>query len=175
MNTNNEQNIYWSLLTQKEWRIYVAATSNNLLFVGSQNQSFEELSDWVKKKYPKRTLVENKELLNPYLDEIIEYLEGKRTQFTFSIDYKGTPFQLSVWNALNDIPYGQTKTYSDIANYINKPSAVRAVGIAIGANPALLAIPCHRVVGKNGTLTGYRGGLEMKKKLLELENSSLKK
>jgi len=74
-----------------------------------------------------------------------------------------------VWKALNEIPYGQTKTYSDIAHSINKPAAVRAVGAAIGANPILLAVPCHRIVGKNGTLTGYRGGLEMKKKLLELE------
>ncbi|WP_155592333.1 methylated-DNA--[protein]-cysteine S-methyltransferase [Lysinibacillus cavernae] len=171
MNTNKEQIIYWSLLVHKEWHIYVASTSNNLLFVGSQNQSFEELSNWVKKKYPKNTLVENKEVLAPYLDEIVEYLDGDRIQFSFSIDYKGTPFQLSVWNALSEIPYGQTKTYSDIANYINKPSAVRAVGTAIGANPVLLAVPCHRIVGKNGTLTGYRGGLEMKKSLLELENS----
>lgn len=161
--------IYWSLLQHKDWHFYVAATSQHLLYVGSQNQPFAEVSEWVLKKYPNDTLVENTALLAPYCDEIIEYLEGKRTEFTFSIDYKGTPFQLLVWKALNDIPYGQTKTYSDIAHSINKPAAVRAVGAAIGANPILLAVPCHRIVGKNGTLTGYRGGLEMKKKLLELE------
>lgn len=161
--------IYWSLLQHKDWHLYIAATSKHLLYVGSQNQPFTAVSEWVKKKYPKATLVENSALLAFYCDEIIEYLEGKRTAFTFSIDYKGTPFQLLVWRALHEIPYGQTKTYSDIAQYINKPAAVRAVGAAIGANPILLAVPCHRIVGKDGTLTGYRGGLEMKKKLLELE------
>ena len=99
----------------------------------------------------------------------LRYLEGKRKIFTVPFDFNGTAFQLAVWNALCEIPYGQTKSYSDIANYINKPAAVRAVGAAIGANPVLITVPCHRVVGKNGSLTGYRGGLEMKTQLLDLE------
>ena len=74
------------------------------------------------------------------------------------MDYKGTSFQMAVWNALCQIPYGQTFTYSDIANQIGKPAAVRAVGAAIGANPLLITVPCHRVIGKSGALTGYRGG-----------------
>jgi methylated-DNA-[protein]-cysteine S-methyltransferase len=77
-----------------------------------------------------------------------------------------------VWNALCEIPYGQTQSYSDIANYIAKPASVRAVGTAIGANPVLISVPCHRVIGKNGSLTGYRGGLDMKTKLLQLENEN---
>ena len=99
-------------------------------------------------------------------------MKGKEQTFTVSFDYKGTAFQLAVWNALCEIPYGQTTSYSDIANSINKPTAVRAVGAAIGANPVLITVPCHRVVGKNGSLTGYRGGLEMKTQLLDLEKES---
>jgi len=113
--------------------------------------------------------VENDEMLAPYVVEITQYLEGKRKTFTVPFEYVGTPFQQAVWDALCEIPYGQTKSYSDIANAINKPAAVRAVGAAIGANPVLLTVPCHRVTGKNGFLTGYRGGLEMKTLLLDLE------
>ena len=109
----------------------------------------------------------------PFSEQIIEYLEGERENFTLSFDYKGTAFQQAVWKALCEIPYGQTKSYSDVANTIDKPKAVRAVGAAIGKNPILITVPCHRVVGKNGSLTGFRGGLEMKKQLLELEQKRL--
>ena len=85
------------------------------------------------------------------------------------IDLHGTPFQQIVWKALQEIPYGQTVSYSDIAERIEKPNAVRAVGTAIGANPVLIIVPCHRVIAKSGKLGGFRAGLEMKEQLLELE------
>ncbi|WP_339160910.1 methylated-DNA--[protein]-cysteine S-methyltransferase [Siminovitchia sp. FSL H7-0308] len=170
MKSNHTSAIYWSLLEHKNWRFYIAATSKGLVYVGSPNKPLEELSAWVEKHFPDSQLVEHEKNLAPYKMQIIEYLEGKRKEFTFPVDYKGTPFQLSVWNTLCEIPYGQTKTYSDIANYLNKPTAARAVGAAIGANPIMIAVPCHRIVGKNGALTGYRGGLAMKSKLLELES-----
>ena len=85
------------------------------------------------------------------------------------LDLYGTKFQKSVWTELQKIPFGETSTYSDIAEKINKPSAFRAVGSAIGANPVMIVIPCHRVIGKSGKLTGFRGGLLMKQKLLALE------
>lgn len=162
--------IYWSLLSHKDWKLYIAATLKGICFVGSQNMPFEELSDWVNRKFPGCKLVEDNKVLDPYKKELIEFLERKRQTFTLPFDYMGTPFQQSVWEALCEIPYGETQSYSDIANRINKPSASRAVGTAIGANPILITIPCHRVIGKNGSLTGYRGGLEMKTKLLDLEN-----
>src|SRR5690606_30640320 len=98
-----------------------------------------------------------------------------RTSFTMPMDPRGTPFQLKVWEALGRIPYGETRSYTDISEQIGKPSAVRAVGTAIGANPLLIAVPCHRVVAKDGSLTGYRGGLEMKAKLLQFEEIHVKK
>ena len=169
MKTKIKPTLYWSLLQFRNCKFYIAATSKGLVFVGSQNKPIEELFEWAKKRLPGRPLVEDIEKLEPYAVEIIQYLEGKRETFSVPFDYIGTPFQLAVWQALCDIPYGQTKSYSDIANAINKPAAVRAVGAAIGANPALITVPCHRVIGKNGSLTGYRGGLEMKTLLLDLE------
>ncbi len=166
---NIKTTIYWSLLSYKDWNLYIAATDKGLCYVGSQNKSFLELSNWAEKKFPGSALKEDAEKLVHYAAEIIEYFEGKRKNFTVPFDYHGTEFQVEVWNALCEIPFGETKSYSDIANYINKPAAVRAVGAAIGANPVLITVPCHRVVGKNGSLTGYRGGLEMKTQLLDLE------
>lgn len=96
-------------------------------------------------------------------------METKLETFTIPIDVYGTAFQLAVWNTVREIPYGETHSYSEIAERIQKPNAVRAVGTAVGANPLLITIPCHRVIGKNGKLTGFRGGLAMKKELLKLE------
>lgn len=169
METKNKPTLYWSLLKFKDWHFYIAATSKGLVFVGSPNKPFEELFEWAKKRFPGSPLVEDDAKLEPYVIEITQYLEGKRKTFTVPFEYIGTPFQLAVWNALCEIPYGRTSSYSDIANKINKPAAVRAVGAAIGANPILMTVPCHRVIGKNGSLTGYRGGLEMKTLLLDLE------
>ncbi|MEC1670945.1 methylated-DNA--[protein]-cysteine S-methyltransferase [Bacillus mojavensis] len=172
METKSKPTLYWSLLMFKDWNLYIASTSKGLVFVGSQNKSFEELFEWAKKRFPGSPLVEDDEKLDPYVVEITQYLEGNRKNFTVPIEYVGTTFQLAVWNALCEIPYGQTRSYSDIANHINKPAAVRAVGAAIGANPALITVPCHRVIGKNGSLTGYRGGFEMKTLLLDLEKQA---
>ncbi len=101
--------------------------------------------------------------------QVDEYLTGERAQFDFPYELHGTPFQLAVWQALGEIPYGQTRTYQEIANAIGRPRAVRAVGAAIGKNPLQIVVPCHRVIGTNGSLTGYAGGLVMKKTLLDLE------
>jgi methylated-DNA-[protein]-cysteine S-methyltransferase len=161
--------IYWSLLTYEDWKMYVAATAKGLCYVGSHNNPLSEVTDWARTRFPRSTLIHDDAKLQPYVTELIEYLQGERKSFTIPFDFNGTPFQVAVWHALCDIPYGQTKSYSDIANHIQNPSSVRAVGAAIGANPILITVPCHRVIGKNGTLTGYRGGLEMKTTLLQLE------
>ena len=102
--------------------------------------------------------------------QIAEYFAGKRTEFDLPLDPDGTPFQKDVWNALLEIPYGERRTYSDVARRIGRPDAVRAVGAANGANPIAVVIPCHRVVGRDGTLTGYGAGLPVKRYLLDLES-----
>jgi methylated-DNA-[protein]-cysteine S-methyltransferase len=169
MKTKTNPTIYWSLLTHEDWKMYVAATAEGLCYVGSHNNPFMELTDWLSTRFPGSTLIQDDAKLQPYVTELIEYLLGERKSFTVPFDYQGTPFQVAVWKALCEIPYGQTKSYSDIANHIQNPASVRAVGAAIGANPILITVPCHRVIGKNGALTGYRGGLNMKTALLQLE------
>lgn len=173
MENKSTSPIYWTLLSYEEWNVQLAATSEGLCYVGSQNQSFEQLADWARSRFPGSQLTPNDEKLLPYTVELVEYWQGTRQSFTMPYDFRGTPFQLAVWKALCDIPYGQTKSYSDIATQIQKAAAVRAVGAAIGANPVLITVPCHRVIGKNGALTGYRGGMDMKSKLLQLERDQV--
>lgn len=101
--------------------------------------------------------------------ELHEYFEGQRIQFTVPLDAEGTEFQQSVWDCLLRIPFGQSASYSDLAKEMNKPKAVRAVGAANGRNPISIIVPCHRVIGHDGSLTGYAWGLERKQWLLEHE------
>ena len=101
-----------------------------------------------------------------------EYFAGKRTRFELEYCFCGTDFQKSVWHELEKIPFGKTKTYGEVAAAIEKPKAARAVGMACNRNPILMVIPCHRVIGKNGSLTGFGAGLELKETLLNLEHRS---
>jgi len=103
--------------------------------------------------------------------QLSAYFEGKRRSFDLALAPRGTEFQRRVWRALAAIPYGTTTTYAALARSIGSPNAVRAVGAANGKNPLSIVVPCHRVIGKDGTLTGYAGGLSRKRRLLELESS----
>ena len=105
--------------------------------------------------------------------QLSEYLKGERKTFDLPLNPKGTDFQKCVWRALCDIPYGETRTYKQIAEAIGNPKAVRAVGMANNRNPITIIVPCHRVIGANGKLVGYGGGLEMKEFLLRLEKVSI--
>jgi methylated-DNA-[protein]-cysteine S-methyltransferase len=107
--------------------------------------------------------------------QLDEYFERKRIRFDLPIASHGTAFQQSVWNLLQTIPYGETRSYGELADLLGNPLAIRAVGLANGSNPISIIIPCHRVVGSNGSLTGYAGGLERKRRLLELEDVTSKK
>ena len=101
--------------------------------------------------------------------QLIEYFDGKRQTFTLPIAFNGTPFQIAVWNTLQQIPYGEMITYGTLAQMIGKPKAARAVGGGCNKNPIAIIIPCHRVIGANGSLTGFGGGITVKEKLLALE------
>jgi methylated-DNA-[protein]-cysteine S-methyltransferase len=103
--------------------------------------------------------------------QLDEYFEGKRKSFSVPLDMRGTPFQKNVWCALQAIPFGETRTYGDLAKQLGTPNASRAVGAANGRNPISIIVPCHRVIGTSGKLTGFAGGLETKAHLLELERA----
>ena len=107
------------------------------------------------------------------IEQLRSYFAGKRTTFELALILEGTEFQKKVWTALQTIPYGETISYKELAERIGNPSAVRAVGAANGANPIPIIIPCHRVIGNDGSLTGFGGGLPLKKKLLQLESRQL--
>ncbi|HVI08904.1 MAG TPA: methylated-DNA--[protein]-cysteine S-methyltransferase [Candidatus Binatia bacterium] len=109
--------------------------------------------------------------LRSYIDQLHEYFSGARREFTFALDLRGTDFQIACWRALLAIPYGETRSYADIARAVGKPAAFRAVGMANNRNPIAIVVPCHRVIASDGTLCGYGGGLDAKRKLLELEGA----
>ena len=122
---------------------------------------------------PQKALLQTTELLSMATIQLDEYFQGKRTTFSLPFKLTGTPFQLAVWKELQNIPYGKTTSYKEIAQKINKPKAYRAVGMANNKNPLPIIIPCHRVIGSNGKLIGYAGGLKLKNYLLELEKSHI--
>ncbi|CAN5574112.1 methylated-DNA--[protein]-cysteine S-methyltransferase [soil metagenome] len=106
------------------------------------------------------------------VEQLSAYFAGELQQFELPLEYEGTPFQRSVWDALRTIPYGETRTYGEIARQIGNPTAFRAVGLANGHNPISVIVPCHRVIGASGSLTGFGGGLDRKRALLEMERSA---
>ena len=105
--------------------------------------------------------------------QLAEYFEGRRTAFDVPLELAGSPFQRRVWAALRKIPYGETASYGELARRVGAPSAARAVGVANRENPVAVIVPCHRVIGADGSLTGFGGGLERKRRLLELESGVL--
>ncbi|WP_099206173.1 methylated-DNA--[protein]-cysteine S-methyltransferase [Scatolibacter rhodanostii] len=118
---------------------------------------------------PKNAIQKETLLLTDCMHQLEEYFDKKRTAFTLPLEPRGTVFQQKVWQALTTIPYGETRSYKQIAEMIDNPKACRAVGMANNRNPISLIIPCHRVIGANGSLVGYGGGLAIKEKLLVLE------
>ncbi|MDD3221333.1 MAG: methylated-DNA--[protein]-cysteine S-methyltransferase [Clostridia bacterium] len=116
-------------------------------------------------------VTEKTQVLGEAERQLKEYFAGVRKDFDLPLSPEGTAFFQSVWNELKEIPYGETRTYGDIAKSIGKPNAARAIGMANHHNPIMIVIPCHRVIGANGKLVGYAGGLDVKERLLEMEGS----
>ena len=113
------------------------------------------------------------DLMGRTIEEVSAFFSGASHSFTVPVETSGTPFQKKVWERLTAIPYGQTRTYAQLAEEAGTPGASRAVGAAANRNPLLVLIPCHRVIGSNGTLVGYAGGVDLKEKLLRLERMQL--
>ncbi len=138
-----------------------------LEFVGSQRITREQRD--LERLTGRRTVFAENRHTRQTVIEIGEYFQGIRRRFDLELFTPGSPFQQQVWRALQDIPYGETRSYQQQAEYLHHPSAIRAVAAANGANRVSIVIPCHRVIGKNGNLTGYAGGLQRKQWLLEHE------
>ena len=123
----------------------------------------------LRKTFPGVHIAKDKGRLAESIRQIREFFAGKRKTFSVELDLQGTEFQKKVWKALAEVPYGMTESYAGIARNIRNPQSARAVGAACGANPIPIVIPCHRIVGRDGSLTGFAGGLPIKQKLQDLE------
>jgi O-6-methylguanine DNA methyltransferase len=150
-------------------RIYVAATDQGICRIGLPAGPVEAFFKAVIEKYNPGIFIENNEVFGFLYNQLEEYFEGRRAVFSVPRDLRGTPFQIQVWDALARIPFGETRSYGEIAGQIGRPKAVRAVGQANHVNPVPILIPCHRVIGSTGDLVGYGGGIPLKKQLLALE------
>jgi AraC family transcriptional regulator of adaptative response/methylated-DNA-[protein]-cysteine methyltransferase len=149
-------------------RLLVAATSKGICSVklGDKDATLEQE---LQQEYPAASITPNRSDLARWVNAILTYLNGRRPHLDLPLDIQATAFQWRVWRYLQSIPYGETRAYSQVAREIGRPSAVRAVARACATNPVCLVIPCHRVVGKDGSLTGYRWGVERKRTLLKNE------
>jgi len=146
--------------------LLVAQIGPELVYTSFGSDGFDKLVVFVRRWFPGYQIIPT---VVEAAGQIREYFEDGRKTFDLPLNLRGTEFQKRVWQALQEIPYGQVRTYAQVAGTIGRPKAFRAVGGACGANPVALVVPCHRVIGSDGRLTGFGGGLEWKKWLIELE------
>jgi O-6-methylguanine DNA methyltransferase len=151
--------------------LFVASSERGLVFLELPHASGRGFAGWLRGAGRGCRAVEGFAPNRAAAAQIGEYLGGKRRRFELPVDLRGTSFQRAVWEELLRIPFGETRTYAEIARAVGRPAAVRAVGAANGANPIALVVPCHRVVATGGKLGGYGGGLPLKKRLLALERA----
>jgi methylated-DNA-[protein]-cysteine S-methyltransferase len=155
--------LYWHEIDSPIGRLLLAGDGASLIQVGFQGgpHPLRPADDWIADGTPFRLAIA----------QLGEYFAGKRRRFDLPLAPRGTEFQRQVWRALTEIPYGKTVSYGELARRIGKPNGPRAVGLANGANPLPIIVPCHRVIGADGSLTGFGGGLPIKRKLLALEGA----
>lgn len=162
-------NIYYDMLMSPIGDLYVVIKDNKVISIDIGKDNFYRNYEGYEKKY-NMELIRDSKLLKPIISQLKDYFDGKIRRFNIDFEINGTEFQKSVYNAMLKIPYGETKTYSDIAKYINNEKSVRAIGQACKSNAIPVIIPCHRVVGKNNKLGGYMGSYtNLKEILLNLE------
>ena len=149
----------------------IVSSEKGLAYVELPHANGRGFAGWKRTHAHRAEVVERRAAHDDTIDQLLEFLEGGRRVFSLDLDLRGTPFQLAVYGQVAKIAYGETLSYSDIAQAIGRPKAVRAVGAANGANPIPLVIPCHRVIARGGALQGYAGGLDLKARLLAMESA----
>lgn len=168
-----QETLYWSTTASPRGICVVMATGAGVCWAGTPGTPADEGFSWLDRRLSFKDIIEGEEIapLQQAMDELRRYFAGECIQFACPLDLHGTPFQVAVWQEMFRIPYGETRTYAELAMAVGRPGAARAVGAASAANPVAIIVPCHRVVGSNGSLTGYGGGLPTKEWLLALEKS----
>jgi len=163
--------LYESHLETPIWKLGLFSSDQGVAAIALGTRAVPRIRKWLKSHFEEARFEKSPERNARLARQLTEYFDGKRRAFNLPLDLRGTEFQIDVWNAVGAIPYGTTATYQEIAHLVGRPDAVRAVGAANGANPVSLIIPCHRVLGTDGSLTGYGGGIANKRKLLVLEGA----
>lgn len=158
--------LFYQKMTTAMGDIHIAADDTHLLAVTSSSENWKRIKNKMATVH-----TQGNSITEETVKQLDEYFTKKRTSFELPIRFNGTDFQQQAWQALLTIPYGQTRSYSEQAEAINRPKAVRAVGTANALNPIGIIVPCHRVIGKSGKLSGYAGGIGIKEFLLRLEGS----
>ena len=159
--------LYFDTYQWNQWPITLVISSAGLEML--EFSTPQRLQSFEAERRPGIQFIHDAKALDPYIAQLKEYFNGERRQFEMPLDLKGTAFQLRVWQFLLSIPYGQVASYQEAASATGNSKAVRAAGMANNRNPVSIVVPCHRVVGKNGALVGYGGGLDLKEALLLLE------
>jgi O-6-methylguanine DNA methyltransferase len=163
--------VYCTSFDSRIGHIYIASTEKGLCKISIPKETKKDFFTWLENHFEVDAVNDNKSRNREYIDQINRYLNGKLVEFTFAVDLIGTPFQLRVWKKLIQIPYGTTITYSQLAKRVGVPKGFQAVGRANGSNPLPIVIPCHRVIGSDGSLIGYSSGVKTKEFLLRLEGA----
>lgn len=168
MKGSEREQVHYSLLEMPWCELLLASGSNGLCLV-QFGRSLREAQSFLAHRLGEVEWKESKSANRQALEQLRQYFAGTRKEFSLQLDLRGTLFQLRVWGALRKIPCGQTRTYGQVARAVGSPRAFRAVGATCGSNPVPIIVPCHRVVGGTGSLTGFGGGLSLKEKLLAHE------
>lgn len=168
----DRSNIHYTIMDTLIGQLVVASTERGLIRIILPGEECYDFHSYINKMYPEEIPIEGRGRNRQIIDQLHEYFNGYRTTFSLSLELRGTEFQRSVWKAVADVPYGQTRSYGEIAREIGRPKACRAVGAANGTNPIPIVVPCHRIIGADGSMTGFGGGIPLKKKLLRLEKTT---
>lgn len=161
--------LFYTAINSPVGQLYLASNARGLCALTLGDTARDNLFDYLQRTYPEGEIQASKPALRQVIDQVDAYFQGDLTEFDLDIDLNGTEFQRRVWQELRRIPYGETRSYGELATLVNSPGGMRAVGSANGQNPIPIIIPCHRVIAADGSLGGYTGGLGIKHALLEME------
>ncbi|WP_432661807.1 methylated-DNA--[protein]-cysteine S-methyltransferase [Wukongibacter baidiensis] len=171
MANTKDMKVYYFIFDTSFGKIFFASTNEGLCIVSFTDDNPEKQFNWLRKHFKENNIIEDKNRNIEAFNQLEEYFQEKRQDFDLKLHLIGTAFQEQVWNVLTEIKFGEILTYKDVSCKLGDMNKSRAVGGAVGKNPIVVIVPCHRVIGSNGKLTGFSavGGLELKKRLLDLE------
>jgi O-6-methylguanine DNA methyltransferase len=165
--------IYCTSFDSRIGHIYVASTDQGVCKISIPRENRRDFFRWLEQQFGAEAVTDNKSRNREMIDQLTRYFNGKLAKFSCPTDLLGTPFQVRVWKELGKVPYGSTMTYGQLAKRVGVPKGFQAVGRAVAANPVPVIVPCHRVLGSDGSLVGYAAGIKTKEFLLRLEGAIL--